>query len=64
MKKHSVITSLRIYRTTKAKLDDLKIHPKQSYDEIINIIIEDRANFQKLVDKANADCESCGDPVE
>lgn len=32
--------SLKISVETKAELDKLKVHPRQSYDEIINILIE------------------------
>lgn len=37
MKKDTV---MRIKITTKERLKKLKIHPRQSYDEVINIILD------------------------
>jgi DNA-binding CsgD family transcriptional regulator len=38
----SEYTTIRVRRETKKKLDALKIHPRQSYDEVINKLIEKR----------------------
>lgn len=34
------ITTMSVRQLTKERLDKLKIHPNQSYDEIINEIID------------------------
>ena len=62
MKKHSVVTSLRVYRTTKAKLDKVKIHPKQSYDEVIQKLLTTsfdlHARYSQF--KEPPTCAKCG----
>ena len=33
-------TTIAIKLVTKQKLDGLKVHPNQSYDEVINVVVD------------------------
>ncbi|MEK6909318.1 MAG: hypothetical protein AABX23_04670 [Nanoarchaeota archaeon] len=39
MKNSSNITTIKLDRETKSRLDKLKVHPKESYDEILQKIL-------------------------
>jgi len=39
------ISTVRIKQSTKDALDELKIHPRETYDECINKIIEEVKNL-------------------
>ncbi|MBS7610692.1 hypothetical protein KEJ27_00540 [Candidatus Bathyarchaeota archaeon] len=38
--------SIKVKEETKKKLDELKVHPRQSYDEVINRLIERWGKFK------------------
>ena len=44
-------TSVRIKKVTLQKLKDLKIHPRQSYDEMIDLVATSYALQQKSIPK-------------
>lgn len=33
-------TTIKLKKTTKDRLEELKIHPNQSYDEVLNILLD------------------------
>ena len=40
MTKNSETSTIMVYLDTKAELDKLKVHPNQSYDEVLQKLIE------------------------
>lgn len=36
-----MLKSIKIREETKAKLDETKVHPRQTYDEIIDFLVEE-----------------------
>jgi len=48
--KARVITTIKISKETVKELSKLKIHPRQSYEEVIVKLLE---NYKKMKDKAS-----------
>ena len=40
MENESMVTSIMLRRDTKSELDKLKIHPRQSYNDVVSLLIE------------------------
>jgi predicted CopG family antitoxin len=46
-KKVRLDATIRVSRETKKKLDSIKVHPRQSYDEVIRKLIELYEQFKR-----------------
>lgn len=44
-------TTIQVKKKTKDKLEDLKIHPRESYNTVIERLIETGTNEDELVQK-------------
>ncbi len=35
-----MVTAIQLHPETKSRLDDMKIHPRESYDEVLNRLLD------------------------
>lgn len=52
MGKDTDLTTIAVYPTTKDALDKLKIHPNQSYDELLQNMIKELRELRQKLKKA------------
>jgi len=44
-------TTIAIMRTTRQKLDDLKIHERETFDDLLNRLLTEIKNYRKKLGK-------------
>jgi predicted transcriptional regulator len=48
-------TSIQLQPATKARLDELKVHPRETYDEVVNRLIQCAIDDEPLSEETLAD---------
>ena len=59
-----MVTSIQLQPATKARLDELKDHPRETYDDVVNRLIQCAVDDEPLSEETLADMAAALDDIK